>query len=479
MIQNFHYVDETNPIFQLETFGFRPGGVMELNFNHFLVKVPEGMEHETVRAGFLMHLTESETTARQDIEEAIERLERDESDCWLDHPGPYDEVIDLSSPESWVEKNAHHTVAAGEEGLYSLIFVRCRPPLSAVSFNVNAKFYNPTARGPNFLSAGEAPLPTLYFAFFSLYVVAMVAWLMLCRRRKDHVHHIHHMMMALLFFKTLSLLFEAVRFHAYQTHGLTGHADGWAVVYYIFAFIKGVMRFMVILLIGTGWSLLKPYLSDKEKKVILAVLVLQVLDNTAMVVLDELSQTSPGSASWLTWRDIFHLIDILCCCAVLFPIVWSIRHLRQAAAADGKAGDTLRKLTLFRQFYLLVVAYIYFTRIVIFLVQATLPYDLLWLQALFDEGATFLFYCVTGAKFRPADANPYLAVNTQERDAAELEEFGLDDYEDDFGEDDEKGVDEGERRDQGGIEMREGGRRQGGGGGILRPMGGQSTIVSV
>ena len=26
MIQNFHYEDETSPIFQLETFGFRPGG---------------------------------------------------------------------------------------------------------------------------------------------------------------------------------------------------------------------------------------------------------------------------------------------------------------------------------------------------------------------------------------------------------------------------------------------------------------------
>lgn len=139
----------------------------------------------------------------------------------------------------------------------------------------------------------------------------------------------------------------------------------------------------------------------------------------------------------------------------------------------------MKKLTLFRQFYLLVVAYIYFTRIVIFLVQATLPYDLLWLQALFDEGATFLFYCVTGAKFKPADANPYLAVDTQERDAAELEEFGLDDYEDDFGEDDEEGGEEGERTDQGGIEMREGGRRQGAGVGILRPMGGQSSIVSV
>lgn len=49
-----------------------------------------------------------------------------------------------------------------------------------------------------------------------------------------------------------------------------------------------------------------------------------------MVVLEELSQTSPGSLEWLTWRDIFHLIDIACCCAILFPIVWSIRHLRQA-----------------------------------------------------------------------------------------------------------------------------------------------------
>lgn len=47
-------------------------------------------------------------------------------------------------------------------------------------------------------------------------------------------------------------------------------------MYYIFAFIKGVMRFVVILLIGTGWSLLKPYLNDREKKIVLVVLALQV-----------------------------------------------------------------------------------------------------------------------------------------------------------------------------------------------------------
>lgn len=109
----------------------------------------------------------------------------------------------------------------------------------------------------------------------------------------------------------------------------------------------------------------------------------------------------------------------------------------QAAAADGKTAATLQKLQLFRSFYLMVrlrlalfdslvvvegpritpspfsicfshtythahpkpkkkvVAYIYFTRIVVALVEATLPYDLLWLQHLFDEGATLAFYVLT------------------------------------------------------------------------------------
>jgi uncharacterized membrane protein len=60
-----------------------------------------------------------------------------------------------------------------------------------------------------------------------------------------------------------------------------------------------------------------------------------------MVILEE---TAPGSQGWLTWRDVLHLVDIICCCAILFPIVWSIRHLRQAAEADGKAHNNLQKL---------------------------------------------------------------------------------------------------------------------------------------
>lgn len=45
-------------------------------------------------------------------------------------------------------------------------------------------------------------------------------------------------------------------------------------------------------------------------------------------------ENTPASRSWFTWRDILHIVDIACCCAVLFPIIWSISHLRAAAAVS-------------------------------------------------------------------------------------------------------------------------------------------------
>ena len=122
-----------------------------------------------------------------------------------------------------------------------------------------------------------------------------------------------------------------------------------------------------------------------------------------------------------------HLVDIVCCCAILFPIVWSIRHLRQAATADGKAGQILLKLTLFRQFYIMVVSYIYFTRIIVFLLAATMPYNWMWLRFACTEMATLAFYLITGFKFMPADENPYLPVRKDDVDTDENSiEYGLD-----------------------------------------------------
>jgi hypothetical protein len=54
-------------------------------------------------------------------------------------------------------------------------------------------------------------------------------------------------------------------------------AEGWSIVYYVVTFCKSLLLFTVIILIGTGWSLVKPFLNDREKQIILIVGVLQVL----------------------------------------------------------------------------------------------------------------------------------------------------------------------------------------------------------
>lgn len=176
--------------------------------------------------------------------------------------------------------------------------------------------------------------------------------------------------------------------------------------------------------VGSGWTLIRGHLQANEKRIIFTVLILQVIDNIAIVMVAE---TAPGSIGWLTWRDILHIVDIICCCAILFPIVWSIRHLRQAAETDGKMQNNLLKLQLFRQFYVMIVVYVYFTRIVVYLLEATIPFYLYWFGELFTELATLLLFLVTGFKFRPVGENPYLHVATDEEDEERLEggEYGL------------------------------------------------------
>jgi hypothetical protein len=60
------------------------------------------------------------------------------------------------------------------------------------------------------------------------------------------------------------------------------------------------------------------------------------------------------------------------------------------------AKRNMEKLKLFREFYLLVVTYIYFTRIIVFLLDATLHYQYVWLGEFFTELATLIFWGLTG-----------------------------------------------------------------------------------
>ncbi|XP_067662494.1 protein GPR107-like isoform X2 [Haliotis asinina] len=302
-----------------------------------------------------------------------------------------------------------------EEGLYNLFFHNCHNYHEQSKSIVNLSLEITEDNNGNFLSAGQMPEPALYFTFSLIFFIAACLWLGVLK--KSEVYKIHFLMMAVVFVKSLSSAFHGVNSCFIQVTGI--HEETWAILYYIVYLFRGALMFVTILLIGAGWAFIKHMLSHKEKKLFLIVLPLQVLDQIAWVIVEE---SEEGQELYTTWKEIFILFDLLCCGAILFPVVWSIRHLQEASRTDGKAAMNLNKLKLFRQFYILIVCFIYFTRIIVYLLKITLPFKLEWLTELFKELATLIFFVVTGYKFRPASDNPYLQVPQDSDDEIEMEE---------------------------------------------------------
>ncbi|XP_012876736.1 PREDICTED: protein GPR107 [Dipodomys ordii] len=273
-----------------------------------------------------------------------------------------------------------------------------------------------TEKNPDsYLSAGEAPLPRLYISVAFFFFLSGIIWIHILRKQRNDVFKIHWLMAALPFTKSLSLVFHAIDYHYISSQGFP--IEGWAVVYYITHLLKGALLFITIALIGTGWAFIKHILSDKDKKIFMIVIPLQVLANVAYIIIES---TEEGTTEYSLWKDSLFLVDLLCCGAILFPVVWSIRHLQEASATDGKAAINLAKLKLFRHYYVLIVCYIYFTRIIAFLLKFAVPFQWKWLYQLLDETATLVFFVLTGCKFRPASDNPYLQLS-QEEDDLEME----------------------------------------------------------
>jgi len=298
---------------------------------------------------------------------------------------------------------------AKHEGLYSMFFHNCynylhrsRSKRLPVKFDINIEEKN----SDSYLSAGEMPLPALYQMLSILFFLSGCFWVFILKKNgTEQVFRIHWIMAALVFLKSLSLFFHGVNYTKIAANGI--HEESWAILYYVTHLLKGGLLFFTIVLIGSGWAFVKHVLSSNEKKVFMVVLPAQVISNVAYIILEE---SDLGEIGHNFWKEVFVLIDLLCCGAILLPVVWSIRHLQDASSTDGKAAVSLEKLKLFRHFYIMVVCYVYFTRIIVYLLKITVPFQYEWLDSMFKEVATLVFFVMTGYKFRPASNNPYFAV---------------------------------------------------------------------
>ncbi|XP_009624831.1 protein CANDIDATE G-PROTEIN COUPLED RECEPTOR 7-like [Nicotiana tomentosiformis] len=396
---------DSRPTIPFDEFGFTHFGRLNLTITDISFSNPKsGPEPVPSELGFFLVTNEA-------WQHVLEQLQDGEIQCTL-HSNLVKRVFtfDKLQPSA---RQFTTSFSVSDANQFTLVFANCMPNL-VISMNVHSVMYNfnPKSGQLDFLSAGKTALPMIYFLFFIVYVLMGAFWVLTLYKKRLSVYGIHFFMLAVVILKALNLVCEAEDKSYIKK---TGTAHGWDVLFYIFSFLKGITLFTLIVLIGTGWSFLKPYLQDKEKKVLMIVIPLQVVANLAQVVIDE---TGPFSENSYTWKQVFLLVDIVCCCAVLFPIVWSIKNLREAAKTDGKAAVNLMKLTLFRQYYVIVICYIYFTRVVVYALETITSYRYQWTSVVAAEAATLAFYVFTGYNFRPKAHNPYFAIDDEEEEAA-------------------------------------------------------------
>ncbi|XP_043707166.1 protein CANDIDATE G-PROTEIN COUPLED RECEPTOR 7-like [Telopea speciosissima] len=404
-IQNTQIVDDSRPMILFEQFGFVRFGHVSISIKDvsWRSKHPHAELNPSLMGFFLLR--------ESSYGKILNESEYTEHFCVVS--SHYVKLL-FKFDQLNLNSTYNGTIIVDDPDEYSLVFGNCLPEFE-ISMDVHTEMYNMNFGRKDFLPAGQTQLPTIYFIFFIIYSIFFVIWVLLCVKQRPIVDKIHLIMGALLIVKALKMLCASEDKSFVRR---TGTPHGWDVAFYIFSFLKGIMLFTVIILIGTGWSFLKPYLQEREKKVLMIVIPLQVLENIATVVIGE---TGPATKDWLTWNQLFLLIDIVCCCAVFFPIIWSIRSLREASKTDGKAARNLAKLTLFKQFYIVVVGYLYFTRVVASAIGAVIDYKLDWFITAAVEGASFGFYTFIFSNFQPKEKNPYFVIDDEEEAAAAQE----------------------------------------------------------
>nr|XP_025041277.1 protein GPR108 [Pelodiscus sinensis] len=288
-----------------------------------------------------------------------------------------DQALDLGSVNGSYNFSFHVFISSEAEGLYNLNFHNChnRAPGNQLPYDITVMIREKNPDG--YLSAAEIPLIKLYLVMSACFLAAATVWVYFLCQHKFSVFKIHWLMAALAYTKALSLLFHSINYYFINTEGHP--IESLAVMYFVTHLLKGALLFITIALIGTGWAFIKYILSDKEKKLFVVVIPLQV-----------------------SWGGRGHRDPA-------GPSATSRRPPLQTAKGRG----------LIRSLPPQVVCYIYFSRVLAILLKFTVPFQWQWLYELLVEVSTLVFFILTGYKFRPASNNPYLQLPQEDEEEEE------------------------------------------------------------
>ncbi|XP_064238082.1 protein GPR108 isoform X2 [Aotus nancymaae] len=226
-------------------------------------------------------------------------------------------VLGLSHLNNSYNFSFHVVIGSqAEEGQYSLNFHNCNNSVPGKEHPFDMTVMIREKNPDGFLSAAEMPLFKLYMVMSACFLAAGIFWVSILCRNTYSVFKIHWLMASLAFTKSISLLFHSINYYFINSQGHP--IEGLAIMHYITHLLKGALLFITIALIGSGWAFIKYVLSDKEKKVFGIVIPLQVLANVAYIIIESREE---GTSDYGLWKEILFLVDLICCGAILFPVV--------------------------------------------------------------------------------------------------------------------------------------------------------------
>ncbi|KAM0904252.1 hypothetical protein ACQ4PT_018133 [Festuca glaucescens] len=250
---------DSRPVILFEEFGFKPGGVAEVSVSGVSWSVPERSQLQAVDPGLMGFMLISNTLFFKITNESEYAEETGAAFCPLtsEYVMPLFRLKDVG-PDG--KGRGSVTIPAADQ--YTVLFSSCQDGVE-VTMDVRTEMYNLVGgNGRDYLPVGLLPLPGIFAVASAVYFAFLAAWVFVCVRQRATAERIHAVMGALLLFKALKLACAAED-SCYVER--TGTAHGWDVAFYVFGFFKGILLFTVIVLIGTGWSFLKPYLQVRTR----------------------------------------------------------------------------------------------------------------------------------------------------------------------------------------------------------------------
>ena len=250
-------VSDSRSVILFEEFGFRRGGHATVSATGITWRVPEDSQLQAVDTTLMGFFLISNSLFYKINNESDYAEATGGAFCPL--TSKYVQRLFLFK-EVAPDGTGRGSLTIDSDDQYTVLFSSCQEGVE-VTMDVRTEMYNvrrdASGGTRDYLPVGLQPLPAIYAGVAVVYLAFLAGWVWACVRQHATTERIHAVMGALLLFKALKLACAAESMWFIER---TGTSHGWDVAFYVFGFFKGILLFTVIVLIGTGWSFLKPYL---------------------------------------------------------------------------------------------------------------------------------------------------------------------------------------------------------------------------